>query len=197
MTAVPSKPAPDLDTAGRKPADNAGRKVVENPGFANVGELVYCARFQPHDSRIQALMEVGTGQSGGLAIPDDINPTLQEVKPQEAIFRPRATVVPPSESPDADLVLPSLNQGSGANLYGGVAPAEDSFEKKIEAAIDRPTTPDDTHPGPRDRFRLIARIPDPSRTPRPGLVWDLFADRAAIEHEMTQVVEKNIAGERA
>ena len=96
------------------------RKPVENPGFTCVGELVYCARFKPEDARIQALMEMGTGESGGLAIPDDINPTMKEVAPQEAIMRPRATVVPAGESPDADLVLPSLNQGSGGNLYGGV-----------------------------------------------------------------------------
>jgi len=118
---VPAKPQPEPATpVAKKPAVGGARTVIENPGFANVGELVYCARFKPEDSRIQALMEMGTGESGGLAIPDDINPTLREVTPQEAIFRSRATVVPAGESPDADLVLPSLNQGSGANLYGGV-----------------------------------------------------------------------------
>jgi len=118
---VPSKPQPDPDPAkAKKPAGGGLRKPIENPGFANVGELVYCARFQPQDSRIRALQEMGTGESGGFAIPDDINPTLQEVKPQEAIFRPRATVVPAGDAPDADLVLPSVNQGSAANLYGGV-----------------------------------------------------------------------------
>ncbi|MCE9635598.1 MAG: phage major capsid protein [Planctomycetes bacterium] len=125
---VPSKPRPDADPSKPVRPDPAvpralagvTRKRVENPGFECVGELVFCARFRPEDPRIQALMEMGTGESGGLAIPDDINPTLAEVRPQEAIFRPRATVVPAGESPDADLVLPSLNQGVGANLYGGV-----------------------------------------------------------------------------
>lgn len=123
---VPSKPRPDSDPTkaarpdAAKPVAGLVRKPIENPGFACVGELVFCARFRPEDQRIQALMEMGTGESGGLAIPDEINPTLKEVAPQEAIFRPRATVVPAGESPDADLVLPSLNQGSGANLYGGV-----------------------------------------------------------------------------
>jgi HK97 family phage major capsid protein len=119
---VKTKPRPDggVPAAPKKAVTGAIRKVVENPGFANVGELVYCARFKPEDPRIQALLEMGTGESGGLAIPDEINPTLREVTPQEAIFRSRATVVPPGESPDADLVLPSLNQGTGSNLYGGV-----------------------------------------------------------------------------
>jgi len=124
---VPVRPKPDDD---RRPAPPRGQAIepgtrvnrpgIENPGFECVGELVYCARFQPQDSRILALQEMGTGESGGLPIPDDINPTLREVRPQEAIFRSRATVVPAGESPDADLVLPSLNQGSGANIYGGV-----------------------------------------------------------------------------
>src|SRR6185295_12089325 len=117
---VPAKPQPEPSPKAKTSVAGTKRVAVENPGFENVGELVYCARFKPEDPRIQALMEMGTGESGGLAIPDEINPTLAEVKPQEAIFRPRATVVPAGESPDADLVLPSLNQGVGANLYGGV-----------------------------------------------------------------------------
>jgi HK97 family phage major capsid protein len=118
---VPSKPRPDPEPApAKKPTPKGARKVVENPGFENVGELVYCARFHPNDPRIHALQEMNTGTSGGFAIPDEINPTLAEVKPQEAIIRPRATVVPAGESPDAEFVLPSVDQGAGANLYGGV-----------------------------------------------------------------------------
>ncbi|MCE9635799.1 MAG: phage major capsid protein [Planctomycetes bacterium] len=119
---VTSKPRPDAEPAAAKksPLAKSGRRPVENPGFANVGELVYCARFHPNDPRIHALMEMGTGESGGFAIPDEINPTLQEVKPQDAIFRPRATVVPAGESPDAEFALPALNQTATANMYGGV-----------------------------------------------------------------------------
>jgi HK97 family phage major capsid protein len=117
---VPAKPRPEAEPHRQTAVAGAIRKPIENPGFACVGEMVFCARFKPEDPRIQALMEMGTGESGGIAIPDEINPTLREVTPQEAIFRSRATVVPAGESPDADLVLPSLNQGSGANLYGGV-----------------------------------------------------------------------------
>ena len=111
---VPAKPRPEGDPAkpGQGPAGPAARTGakkprVENPGFENVGELVFCARFRPEDSRVQALLEMGTGESGGLPIPDEIDPTLREVAPQEAIMRPRAVVVPAGDSPDADLVLPS------------------------------------------------------------------------------------------
>ncbi len=111
---VPSKPRPEVEPV-KKP-----RSRIVNPGFECLGEIVYCARFQPGDSRLRALQEMGVGESGGFAIPDEFNPTLREVSPQEAIVRPRATVVPGGSSPDADLVLPALNQGTGSNMYGGV-----------------------------------------------------------------------------
>ena len=111
---VPSKPRPE----GDQPRKVRGK--IENPGFECLGEVVYCARFQPGDSRLRALQEMGVGESGGYAIPDEFNPTLREVGTQEAIVRPRATVVPAGASPDADLVLPALNQSSAANMYGGV-----------------------------------------------------------------------------
>ncbi len=86
---VPSKPRPDAEPHRPAAVVGAARKPVENPGFACVGELVFFARFQPRDPRIQALQEMGTGTSGGLAIPDEINPTLREVAPNEAILRAR------------------------------------------------------------------------------------------------------------
>lgn len=111
---VPAKPRPEPTMPVAKKVE-----VVENPGFQNVGELVCCARFSPRDPRILALQEMGTGASGGIAIPDEINPALRAVSANEAIFRPRATVIPAGDSPDADLVLPCLNQGVGSNIYGG------------------------------------------------------------------------------
>ncbi|MCK6478584.1 MAG: phage major capsid protein [Planctomycetaceae bacterium] len=118
---MPVKPRPEGDPPPPAAPSAKGKKpVIANPGFECVGELVYCARFRPEDPRVQALLEMGTGESGGLPIPDDIDPTIREVAPQDAIMRPRAVVVPAGDSPDADLVLPSLNQGSGASIYGGV-----------------------------------------------------------------------------
>ena len=95
------------------------RLGVENPGFASLGEVIYCARFQPSDSRIRALQEMNTGSSGGIAIPDEFNPTLREVSPQEAIFRPRCPVMPAGDMPDSDVVMPALDQAT-TNMYGGV-----------------------------------------------------------------------------
>ncbi len=111
---VRAKPQPDTGASRTK------KPRVENPGFESLGEVIYCARFQRDDSRIKALMEVQTGASGGIMIPDEFRPDLQQVSPQEAIFRPRATVVPAGDMPDAELVLPTLDQTSTGNMFGGV-----------------------------------------------------------------------------
>src|SRR5438552_8120608 len=39
---VPGKPQPDPDPSKKKPLAKGGRKAIENPGFENVGELLYC-----------------------------------------------------------------------------------------------------------------------------------------------------------
>jgi tetratricopeptide (TPR) repeat protein len=83
-----------------------------------------------------------------------------------------------------------------ANLYSLSSPEHPGVVKSYEDAINRPTTEDDTHPGPLDRFRLIARLPEPPRPEESGCVWDLFKDRAAIAAEMMQVIEKNVAQHR-
>lgn len=82
------------------------------------------------------------------------------------------------------------------NLYqaGGAEPSVP--EEEYDKAINRPTTEDDTHPGPMDRFRMIAKVPAPDRRPTSGFVWDLFRDRAALEAEMMAKIEKNVAGHR-
>lgn len=85
------------------------------------------------------------------------------------------------------------------NLYALPSPGPDhpAVTKPYETAINRPTTDDDTHPGPLDRFRLIARVPEPARPEETGCVWDLFADRAKLSAEMMQEIEKNVASHRS
>lgn len=117
LDTVPAVPRPAAPKAAVRPGLVMS---VENPGFASLGELVAMARFEPHDGRVRALMSTGVGSGGGIPIPDEFNPLLREITPQESIFRSRATVIPSGESPDADLVMPALNQGSTKNMYGGV-----------------------------------------------------------------------------
>lgn len=82
------------------------------------------------------------------------------------------------------------------NLYTEAIPQSGFVHDEFEKAIKRPTSPDDTHPGPLDRFRLIATLPEPAHFAPSGLVWELFRDREAITKEMLVQVEKNIARHR-
>jgi hypothetical protein len=82
------------------------------------------------------------------------------------------------------------------NLYVAGTTDHSSQEEEFNKAIHRPTSEDDTHPGPMDRFRMIAKVPSPNRPAADGFVWDLFKDRAAIEAEMMKKIEENVARHR-
>jgi Zn-dependent protease with chaperone function len=70
---------------------------------------------------------------------------------------------------------------------------EDDFKKLME----RETTDDDTHPSPRDRFRLIAGVKVQKCPDRPGELWELFVDQAALKRDMLARIEQQIAAYRS
>ncbi len=82
------------------------------------------------------------------------------------------------------------------NLYELPAPDGDKVTAEFEKALNRPTTEDDTHPGPRDRFRLVARLQEPICPPREGEVWELFQDPEGIRREMLAQIDKQVAPHR-
>jgi HK97 family phage major capsid protein len=82
-------------------------------------------RFNHNDPRLQDLYQeraqsMGIGAEGGFAVPTQFRETLLQVTPDQAIFRPRATVIPAGSPPDSEISMPALNQGSAQNMYGGV-----------------------------------------------------------------------------
>jgi len=93
--------------------------------FKNIGEFLYVIADDPKgvsDKRLREMREqqMGTGKLGGFALPDQFKPDVLQVSPQEAIVRPRATVIPAGDPPDAKLTMPALDQTSAENIYGGV-----------------------------------------------------------------------------
>jgi tetratricopeptide (TPR) repeat protein len=74
------------------------------------------------------------------------------------------------------------------NLYDLTPERALSVEESIQNVLSRPTTDDDTHPCPNDRFRMVRGIITPQRASGTAMVWDLFADRQALTAEMTQLV---------
>jgi len=66
-------------------------------------------------------------------------------------------------------------------------------EQRIADAMCRPTTEDDTHPGPSDRFRLIEHVSYNGPRSDSAPVWDLFAERQRVMTEMTATVARQVS----
>ena len=90
--------------------------------FRNIGEYMYTLVSNPSDSRLQELraQQMKDGTLGGYAIPEQFRAELLSISPQEAVVRPRATVIPAGTPPDAPINMPALDQGASRNMYGGV-----------------------------------------------------------------------------
>lgn len=78
------------------------------------------------------------------------------------------------------------------NLYELKVSEEQGIEEKIKEAISRPTSEDDTHPSPAERFRLARRVTWNNELPLTGMVWDLFTNRAAITDEMSSLINEQV-----
>ena len=76
------------------------------------------------------------------------------------------------------------------NLYELPVSNEMLIEEKINDAIARQTSEDDTHPAPVERFRLASRVTFAGELPPARMVWELFADRAALTGEMSALVNR-------
>lgn len=83
------------------------------------------------------------------------------------------------------------------NLYALDPPKSEDVERQVEEAISRPTTEDDSHPGPLDRFRLVGRVSGAAFDANPATVWELFADREALTREMTAAIDAQVQGAAA
>jgi Zn-dependent protease with chaperone function len=66
------------------------------------------------------------------------------------------------------------------------------IENKINDIITRPTTEDDTHPSPIDRFRLAQRIVCDNPPSSNAMVWDLFASRENLTDEMSKLIDERV-----
>jgi tetratricopeptide (TPR) repeat protein len=80
------------------------------------------------------------------------------------------------------------------NLYELTVSDNADVTEEAEQALARATTEDDTHPSPNDRFRLTRKIISQSEPPVSGMVWDLFANKAALTGEMTSLIQLKIQG---
>ena len=84
------------------------------------------------------------------------------------------------------------------NLYYLQIPAEKAadayqqIEEQFKESINRPTTEEDSHPAPCERFELVQKVRCTSQLPVDALVWDLFKDPVAITDEMSHEIERRV-----
>lgn len=101
-------------------------------GFDSLGEFVSTAvqnsKNSPEDDRLKELgdhmekdLSTDPGSAGGFLIPDAYGDMVELFTPQEAIFRPRATIVDGGEQPDSKTIMPALDQSGDNGVYAGVS----------------------------------------------------------------------------
>jgi hypothetical protein len=78
------------------------------------------------------------------------------------------------------------------NLYEMPVSDGKMVEDKINEAINRPTSEDDTHPSPVERFRYAKRIASIGGVATGGMVWDFFSSREKLTNEMSALVDKQV-----
>jgi len=126
--------AEKVAAGGDKPYKVTYRKSNDRAKeFSNFGEFIYAIRYDRGDPRLQDCeyrevqtreQSMGAGNEGGFAVPTQFKSGLLAVNPQEAIFRPRCTVIPAGDPPDAKISMASLDQTDAENVYGGVVVAK-------------------------------------------------------------------------
>lgn len=123
---------------------------TEPDEFRTFGEFLWACRFNQVDQRLQftemdpervrnmppeqRAQSMGIGAEGGFAVPTQFLPQLRMIEPQQAIFRPRCTVIPAGDPPDSMVSMPVLDQTAGENMYGGMQ------VQWIEEAGEKPET---------------------------------------------------------
>lgn len=78
------------------------------------------------------------------------------------------------------------------NFYQLSTPTDNIIETALEKALNAPTTDDDTHPSPIDRFRFISKIDTDNLLNDSGPITDLFVNWNNITVEMIKLIESEV-----
>jgi len=68
-------------------------------------------------------LSMGVGAAGGFLIPPQFADMMTAITPQDAIVRPRATIIPAGDMPDASVTMPMLNQSGAMGVFAGMTGA--------------------------------------------------------------------------
>ena len=95
---------------------------TEHEWRGGIAEFMRTVLTNSHDPRLQEARQqaMGVGVMGGFMVPTQWSSTIRQLQPQDAVVRPRATVLPPGDPPDAAISFPALNQVGARGVYSGV-----------------------------------------------------------------------------
>lgn len=96
-------------------------QVLDETGFASLGDFMNAVKAGK-DSRLNfvAGQSAGTGSEGGYLIPKQFGDMITAFTPESSIVRPKATVIPAGQFPDAEISFPALDQSGDRGVYSGV-----------------------------------------------------------------------------
>lgn len=121
------------DEAPPVPGEESGSV---NGEYRSFGEFLQRVRFEPGtvntEMREAGDMSMGIGPAGGYLVPDQFRPEILQFRAQRSIIRPRATVIPAGDYPDAKITQPAVDYSEG--VFGGAAVSW------IEEAAEKPQT---------------------------------------------------------
>jgi len=101
-------------------------------GFRSFEEFLQAALLNRNDERLHTVapspggtrdLSMGVGVAGGFLVPPQFAEMLEAITPQEAVVRPRATVIPAGDMPDASLTMPVMNQSGANGVFAGMTGA--------------------------------------------------------------------------
>ena len=119
----------DLLSARRLPLAGATPDPERTHGFRSMEDFLQTALLSRADPRLHAVispsgqtrdMAMLPGAAGGFLVPPQFADMLTAITPQDALVRPRATVIPAGISPDASVTFPMLNQSGALGVYAGM-----------------------------------------------------------------------------
>jgi HK97 family phage major capsid protein len=87
-----------------------------------IAEFLRTVLTNGSDPRLQEYRQqaMDVGVMGGFLVPTQWSDSIRQLQPQDAVVRPRATIIPPGEPPDAAISFPALDQTGARGVYSGV-----------------------------------------------------------------------------
>lgn len=95
-------------------------ELRDETGFSSLGEFMGAVKAG-QDSRLDYVAQsAGTGSEGGFLIPKKFGEMITAFTPESSLVRPRATIIPGGDFPDAAISFPALDQSGDKGVYSGV-----------------------------------------------------------------------------